>query len=725
MTRTLLALLVAFGSLYATAQTNITILFSIQHATCGNQTGSILASVFGGTAPYSFMWSPSPPNGQGTSSISDAWPGIYTITVFDSNGNEVSASAEVLLTPGLFPDVVPTAPVWSCDATCTGSFNQFIPINGGVMPYTTTFNPPGPTGGGNPNGLYFNNLCPGTTYTVTIADANGCTGVVGPLEVIGDMAPQLLTTNATASCGNGNTGSLELLFANMDSVIVTGPDGIVNVASTNPWVANNLAPGTYSIYAWYGTGTSTPPGGTGPSCTVNFTAEVPLSTDPCGPLSGVVFADLNGDCVQDAEDLGLPYRVVQITPGNNYQLTDASGSYATELFYGDYSLNTSAAGYDAICPTLPANFSINAGTPSATINVAMDPQFGPDVSVHLSAGIHRPGFPVSYTITVNNQGPFPFTDLTLDLGYATNFTVNDDGGATPIVPGQLQWAIPDLAGFSMTTYTVWLQIPPIPSLTGTVVTGVATVSGSVPDADPANDTYITNSTIVNAYDPNDKLVQTSSGLSESLFFIDQDIWVDYTIRFQNTGTAEAVNVYLLDTIAADFDLGSLQILGASHAFEASIKPGRVLRFDFPNIMLPDSTADLEGSQGFASFRLRTDGIPEMGTMLVNAADIFFDFNDPIRTNDAELLVDVSVGLTEGTNNALLTYPNPVVDQLRLALPDGIWKAELVATDGRVTMRSAGLVNGSQMDLGAMVAGSYVIQLINNEGAQLHARVVKL
>jgi len=43
MTRTLLALLVAFGSLYATAQTNITILFSIQHATCGNETGSILA----------------------------------------------------------------------------------------------------------------------------------------------------------------------------------------------------------------------------------------------------------------------------------------------------------------------------------------------------------------------------------------------------------------------------------------------------------------------------------------------------------------------------------------------------------------------------------------------------------------------------------------------------------------------------------------------------------
>lgn len=724
MTRHVLVLLVACGSLIAKAQTNITILFSIQHATCGNQTGSILASVFGGAAPYSFLWSPTPPQGQGTSSISGALPGIHTLTVFDANGNELSASAEVLLIPGLFPDVIPTAPVWSCDASCNGSFNQFIPINGGVTPYTTTFDPPGPTGGGNPNGIYFTNLCPGTTYTATIADVNGCTGVVGPLEVIGDMAPQLLSTNATASCGSGNTGSLELLFANMDSVFVTGPDGIVNVASTNPWVANNLAPGTYSINAWYGTGTSTPPGGTGPSCSANFTAEVPLSTDPCGPVSGVVYADLNGDCVQDAEDLGLPYRVVQITPGNNYQLTDASGSYAMELFYGDYTLNTSAAGYDAICPTLPANFSINAGTPSATIDVALDPQFGPDVSVHLSAGIHRPGFPVSYTITVNNQGPFAFSDLTLDLSHATYFTVNDDGGATPIAPGQLQWAIPDLGGFTMQTYTAWLQIPPIPSLTGTVVTGVATVSGSLPDADPANDTYITNSTIVNAYDPNDKLVQTSSGLSGSLYFIDQDEWVDYTIRFQNTGTAEAVNVYLLDTISADFDLGSLQILGASHAFEASIKPGRVLRFDFPNIMLPDSTSDLAGSQGFASFRLRTNEIPELGTVLLNAADIYFDFNDPIRTNDAELLVDVSVGLNQDVNPSVFTYPNPVVDQLRLVLPTGSWKAQLVAMDGRIAMHSAWLMNGAQMDLSALASGSYVLQLINTEGTQLNTLIMK-
>lgn len=724
MKRSVLVALLGMFFLHGTAQTNVTILFSVQHANCGAETGSIIASVFGGNAPYTFMWSPSPPQGQGTTVLTDAFPGIYTLTATDANGTEVSASAEILLIPGLFPDIVPSGPVWSCDATCSGSFYQLIPFNGATMPYTVTFDPPGPSGMANPNGLSLNNLCPGTTYMVTVADINGCTGVLGPLEVLGDMAPQLLSATATASCASGNTGSLELVFANMDSVIVNGPSGVINAASNNPWNASNLAPGTYTINAFYGGWGPSPGGTSGPFCSAAFTVEVPLSTDPCGPVTGVVYADLNGDCIQDAADLGLPYRVVQITPGNNYQLTDASGNYATELFYGDYALNTSAAGYNAICPTLPANFSINAGTPSATINVAMDPQFGPDVSVHLSAGIHRPGFPVSYTITVNNQGPYTFSDLTLDLSYSTLFSVNDDGGGTQIGPGQIEWEIPVLGGFSTQTYTVWLQIPPTPSLTGTVVNGIATISGTVADADPTNDSYTTTSTIVNAYDPNDKLLQTSSALSESIFFIDQDVWVDYTIRFQNTGTAEAVNVYLLDTISVDFDLSSLQILGASHAFEASLKPGRVLRFDFPNIMLPDSTADLEGSQGFASFRIRTQGSPLPGTLLRNAADIFFDFNDPIRTNNADLIAEMSVGFSEHTNDAVFTYPNPVQDHLRVVLPTGLWKAQVLTMDGRSVVMAGQVAGGASIAVDQLASGSYVLHMVNANGEVLHARFVK-
>jgi hypothetical protein len=680
MKQVLPTLLALFGLLQLQAQT---VILNVTHATCGNSTGSIVASAFGGAAPYTYIWSNSP--GQpGPSSQNNLPPGEYTVWVSDSNGNSATATAEVLLIPGLFPDVTPTNPVWSCDATCSGSFYQFIPLSGGSMPYTATFDPPGPTGGASPNGLYFNNLCPGTTYTVTITDVNGCSGAVGPLEVVGDMAPQLLATTATASCASGNTGSLELLFANMDSVIVVGPAGMIVVASSNPWVANNLPPGTYSISAWYGTGNSTPPGSTGPSCTSDFTVEVPLSTDPCGQVSGVVFADLNGDCIQDLADLGLPYRVIQITPGNNFQLTDGNGNYATELFYGDYMLDASFAGYGSNCVTLPAAFTLDAASPSAVIDLPMEVLFGPDVRAFLNAGVHRPGFPVTYTPSVHNEGPYSFTDLSFDLFFdpILNF-VSATGSPILVAAGHLQWNIAALGGFSSQSFTVEFTVPPQASLLGVVLNGNAVVTPQSPDADPGNDSYGITRTVIGAYDPNDKLAQTDHTINDQIFFLDLDSYVDYTIRFQNTGTAEAINVFLMDTIAAEYDLSTLRILGTSHDFEASLLPGRVLRFDFPNIMLPDSTSDLLGSQGFASFRLWPFPGMEPGDHLLNAADIFFDFNEPIRTNTSDLVAEYSVGLAETVMTNVRVFPNPVTERLQVTLPEGNWQADLVALDGRI------------------------------------------
>src|SRR5690606_34681493 len=110
-------------------------------------------------------------------------------------------------------------------------------------------------------------------------------------------------------------------------------------------------------------------------------------------------------------------------------------------------------------------------------------------------------------------------------------------------------------------------------------------------ADPTNDSYTITGTIIGAYDPNDKLAMTSSRLSETIWFLDRDDHVDYTIRFQNTGNAEAIDVYVTDTISALHDLSSLKILGASHDFEASLLRDRVLRFDFRDIWLPDSNAN--------------------------------------------------------------------------------------------------------------------------------------
>lgn len=723
MKQALLSLFVALGSIYAQAQT---VLLNVQHATCGNTTGSILASAFGGSAPYTFMWSPTPPAGQGTSFLPDLPPGEYMLTVTDALGNTASATGEVLLVPGLFPDIVPTSPAWSCAPGCNGYYNHYIPLSGANMPYTVVFDPPGPSGGGSPNGLYFTGMCPGEEYMVTVTDINGCTGTVGPIEVVGPMAPTIIDSTIVGSCPQGATGSMTLLFDQLDSILVSGPNGaMLNVPTSNPFTATNLAPGPYVIYAFNTSQGGNPPGTSGSSCNATITVVIPNSSDPCGLLVGVAFADLDDDCGQGAEDLGLPYRVLTVEPGGHHVLTNASGFFGTELFFDDYTLNAAINGYASNCIPLPAPFTLSASDPVAEWELAMAPSVGADVSSVVNAGVHVPGFAVMYNVSVINDSPYPFSDLTLDLYFdpALSFSYAD-GPSTLVGPGHVQWTIPALGGFSTITYPVALAVPPTASLLGTVVSATATVTPTSPDSDPANDSHSISRTIVGAYDPNDKLVQTSSRLSNSLYFLDQDAFVEYTIRFQNTGSAPAINVFLLDTIAPEFDLSSLQILAASHTFEASLLPGRVLRFDFPNIMLPDSTSDLLGSQGFASFRLRPVAGLVPGMVLHNAADIFFDFNEPIRTNDADLAVEFSVGIAANTALQVQLYPNPVSDVLQVVVPDGNWLLEVIAMDGRQVLaqrRSGALL---ALGAGSLAPGSYALRLTAADGTQSTVRFVK-
>jgi uncharacterized repeat protein (TIGR01451 family) len=80
--------------------------------------------------------------------------------------------------------------------------------------------------------------------------------------------------------------------------------------------------------------------------------------------------------------------------------------------------------------------------------------------------------------------------------------------------------------------------------------------------DLANNTANHVVTVTGSYDPNEKVARTSSGSSATSYYIDQDEWIDYVLRFQNTGTDTAFNVVVTDTIAAELDLATF-IQGAA------------------------------------------------------------------------------------------------------------------------------------------------------------------
>ena len=119
---------------------------------------------------------------------------------------------------------------------------------------------------------------------------------------------------------------------------------------------------------------------------------------------------------------------------------------------------------------------------------------------------------------------------------------------------------------------------------------------------------------------------TSTRASDALYFIGQDEWIDYTIRFQNTGTDTAFHVIVTDTLPGTLDLATLEVGAASHAFTWALREQGTLKFRFFDILLPDSNVNEASSHGSVSFRIRPKQPLVPGTVIENMANIYFDFN---------------------------------------------------------------------------------------------------
>jgi uncharacterized repeat protein (TIGR01451 family) len=136
--------------------------------------------------------------------------------------------------------------------------------------------------------------------------------------------------------------------------------------------------------------------------------------------------------------------------------------------------------------------------------------------------------------------------------------------------------------------------------------------------------------VVSSYDPNDKKVYPSGECPENNVLISEVL--SYTIRFQNTGNAEALNVYILDSISPFLDITSAKIVSTSHPMYTEVLPGNVMKFVFNDINLPDSTSDENLSHGYVIFEISAFPYIGDGSYIPNECAIYFDTNPPVLTN---------------------------------------------------------------------------------------------
>lgn len=166
---------------------------SVVNPSCsGQNTGSIVLTVAGGTGGYAYAWS----NGSSVQNQSNLASGFYTVTVTDSTG--CSAVKTIVLTNGTLISAEASFGRPTCTQT-NGSID--ITPMGGTAPYTYLWS----TGATTQD---LQNVAAGN-YLVTITDAGGCfTRKIYTLNVNNTLSLQHLVT--PTSCAGDNSGAINV-----------------------------------------------------------------------------------------------------------------------------------------------------------------------------------------------------------------------------------------------------------------------------------------------------------------------------------------------------------------------------------------------------------------------------------------------------------------------------------------------------------------------------------
>lgn len=675
-------------------------------ATCFQCNGVATASASGGLPPYNYVWSPAPPTGQGTPSATGLCPGEYSVEVTDGLGNTAQATVTINSLGGLGMNMYASEIQYACEGSCSGwaSIDQnSIP---GTPPYTYDF--PFPQFGMfGASSVTFPGLCPGETI-ITVTDANGCAGIIQTyISSYPAGGPGVLSTSP--ACGSLPSGSVTMPgeFGGDIAYLVQSAtfDSIYNFgSSTGPYVLGGIPPGTHTVYFWWNQGGIDGIPGIA-YCTTGTEFTIGSLAGPCGSVNGRAYHDANEDCTFNGFDLGQPYRVLTIEPGGLFAITDGAGNYQRNLDLATYTIEQPATPQEvALCPASgSAAFTLDNATPLATIDFANLSTVPHDLSVSLSSSNARPGFSTQVWISVVNNSAFPSGQVNIALSY----------DALLLNPSTAAWTVPAIEPYGSRMLSFMANVPAEIGLLGSNLNYGATATNTASEVNTVNNTAFIDVIITGSYDPNDKQGHTSSRTSGNQYFLDQDDHIDYTVRFQNTGTAAAETVVIRDEIDTDLDITSLQILGASHDFVPSFGDGRELVFTFNDIDLPDSTTDLLGSQGFISYRIKPNDDIVVGDVLENTAGIYFDFNPPIITNTTSHVVDFSTGTEEQAQagDQLQVFPNPAKEVLTVMFPEHPSRAlALYAIDGRsMDVPRTSTSTSIQLDVRQLDPGTYLLR----------------
>ncbi|MEP7237205.1 MAG: T9SS type A sorting domain-containing protein [Ferruginibacter sp.] len=374
---------------------------------------------------------------------------------------------------------------------------------------------------------------------------------------------------------------------------------------------------------------------------------VAFKLDAANNIKGLTFLDLNNDNIFNTGDIKPDYVRMQAKKNNlvvSESLT-AKGVFNIEVDTGTYYTKTALwnSGYYT---SIPDSFACNFATVNQTCtnNIALHPVNGiKDLRVNVfPVGIARSAFATQYILIGYNVGTqtIPTGTITLKKDPRINYTYfsvppNNISGDS------VTWNFTNLNPFDSIRYVIRIFTPPPP-----IVKNFDTLRFTASILPVAGDAYATDNTLnmlhltVASHDPNLKANLHGNAFAKSA--VQNGGYINYVIQFQNTGTAEAFDVIVKDSLTNMLQDGTLEIIAASHPFTFILK-NKIATWKFSNINLPDSNTNEPASHGYIAFRIKPVSTLNTGDEIINRAAIYFDFNPAVITeNDTLRIVNISL-----------------------------------------------------------------------------------
>ena len=657
--------------------------------------------------------------------------GIYAVFVMDSNGC-VAMTNEV--------QIVQPNPI-TATLQIVGNTVHIINVSGGTPPYT----------------YFLDNILssssefpyvPSGYHCFEINDSSGC----GFMECVTINSIFSVGTNGTYQDYNndgfvniGDVISYTFSLTNTQTLDLTNITLDAFGLSTNGATLTTLSGGATDTTTFTATYVLTQEDINSGYVTRNFlfngtydgnsTSNGVVEITPLPITDGIklnAFLDSNGNNIQDngEPNINVGSFEYQINNGNTMHVESSNGIYylyetnASNTYNLSYTLDATYQNF-TVAQNNYTNITVPVNSGITTYNFPILGDYSPDLQVFLNqfGAPPRPGFVYQERIMYRNNGnmatngTITFTkDAIVSINNVSEpgFVTNANGFSynfTNLLPNETRYIY------------VRMQTPTIPTVAlGDVITNSVTITLPTGDINPNNNEATLSQVVVGSYDPNDK-TEVHGGKIVHANFTSSD-YLTYTIQFENTGTANAINVKVDDVLDAMLDVATLKMIDASHDY-ILIKEGNNLSWKFDGIDLPPSVANTTTGKGYIVFQIKPMSGYAIGDIIPNTAEIYFDFNPAIVTNTFTTEFVETLGESNFKKNDFVVYPNPATNELFIHSKTNVTIDAVILVDvlGKTIYQEIVKAPFSRIDISSFQKGIYFLKVTLN-GYEETLKIIK-